>query len=622
MSKTTPASSGDKTTSQKKARQTTGGLFRDDADIDRSDDLLNSEYTTGYVIKRIWREHMTPHRRLLLIATIAMLTSAATTGAVPLLIQRATREIFINHNQMVVYPLAIAVLIVTLLKTSSEYISKVTVNYLGNRFVADMRISMFRRLIHADLSWIEGVHSGRFVSGFLTDAVLLRDTASRAMMAVGENLLKVVVLTITMFVIDWRLAMFIVMTMPIGVFLLSRQRKKMRTSTKKSLAETGDLSALVTQALRSARVVRAYGQNEAEIKRTSNVIERALEFTMRGQRAKALTNPIAELMTGIGFALVIVFAGSFKSGDASMSPEHFMGFAAAAMLMFQPLRSLATLQTTIEEGATAAARVFGIIDQKSDQTDPENAGILKVEKGLISFDKVSFSYEDGAPVLKNLGIDVPAGKTVALVGPSGAGKSTVLNLALRFFDLDSGRILIDGQNIASVTLESLRAAIGLVTQDPILFDDTIRANIAYGRPEASQAEIEAAAKAAAAHDFISALPKGYDTSVREAGNALSGGERQRIAIARAVLKDAPILLLDEPTSSLDSQSEAKVQAALEQLMKGRTVLMIAHRLATVRHADIIYVLKKGELFEHGDHNALIAQNGLYAELCRQQALLD
>ena len=595
------------------------GIFTDKQKVSRQDDLLTSQYSVSEVMRRIWTEHLLPRRRYLVIAGIAMIISAGTTGLVPIIIQQVADEIFIRGNQNLVYLLTVAVLVITVLKTASEFVSKVTLNFLGNRFVADMRIQMFKKLIYADLSWIEGINSGRFVSGFLTDAVLLQNTASRAMIALGENLLKVIVLAVTMFVLDWRLASFIMLTMPIGLFLLAKQSKRTRKSTKQTLQETGDLSTLVTQALRSARVVHAYGQNEAEIERTSKVIGRALEFQMRGVRAKALASPIAELMTGIGFALVILFVGSIKESQ-TMTLGHFMGFMAAAMLMFQPLRTLATLHTALAEGAAAASRVFGIIDRESELKEQPDAQNLNVDKGDIVFENVSFAYDEDNPVLKNLSLKVPAGKTVALVGPSGAGKSTVLNLTLRFFEPASGRVFIDDQDISSVRFDSLREAIALVTQDPVLFDDSIRANISYGNPDASDEEIEAAAKAAAAHDFIMSLPKGYDTSVQEAGNALSGGERQRIAIARALLKDSPILLLDEPTSSLDSQSETKVQEALSRLMEGRTVLMIAHRLATVRHADIIYVMQNGEIIESGKHDELVAKEGLYADLYRIQAL--
>jgi subfamily B ATP-binding cassette protein MsbA len=409
--------------------------------------------------------------------------------------------------------------------------------------------------------------------------------------------------------------------MPFAWFLLGRQRRKMRKSTTKSLQETGDLSALITQTLRGMRVVRAYRQEGREEGRAAATINRALEFTMRGTRARALSSPSIELLTGFGFALAIYFAGT-KGVRGDLTLGQFMGFMTSALLIYGPLKSAATLQTQLQEGVAAASRVFGIVDRETKLIEDADAKPLELKRGEIEFDDISFAYEADNLVLKGVSLAVPPGRTVALVGPSGSGKSTLVNLTLRFFDPQKGRVLIDGQDVAHVTIASLRDAIALVTQDPVLFDDTIRANIAYGTKPDDEAQVIAAAKAAAAHDFIMGLPKGYDTRVGEAGALLSGGERQRIAIARAIYKDAPILLLDEPTSSLDSEAEAKVQLALEGLMQGRTVLMIAHRLSTVKKADLICVLDQGRIIEVGRHDELVAKGGLYTRLHRTQFGID
>jgi subfamily B ATP-binding cassette protein MsbA len=592
-------------------------LFRDSSAITRSADELQVDYTTGQIVARIWREHLRPRIGLLMLASLAMLLTAVTTGAIPFLIQRTADDVFVARNEQMVYWITAAIVIVTIIKAIAEYIADVTVAYLGHRFVADLRIQMFAKLARADLNWIQTVHSGRLLSGFLNDAILIRQTASRSLVTLGENYLKVVILIGTMFYMDPRFTVMILIFMPFAWFLLSRQRRKMRKSTTKSLQETGDLSALITQTLRGMRIVRAYRQEDREEARAASAINRALEFTMRGTRARALSSPSIELLTGFGFALAIYFAGT-KGVRGDLSLGHFMGFMTAALLIYAPLKSAATLQTQLQEGVAAASRVLGVIDLEIHLSEAPDAKPLELKRGEIEFRNVSFAYEPENSVLKGVGLTVPPGRTVALVGPSGAGKSTLVNLTLRFFDPDRGKVMIDGQDIKHVTVDSLRDAIGLVTQDPVLFDDTIRANIAYGAKPIDESQVIHAAKAAAAHDFIMSLPKGYDTRVGEAGGLLSGGERQRIAIARAIYKDAPILLLDEPTSSLDSEAEAKVQAALEQLMRGRTVLMIAHRLSTVKKADLICVLDQGRIVESGRHDELVAKGGLYTSLHRTQ----
>ena len=592
-------------------------LFSDADAITRSADELQVEYTTGEIVTRIWREHLKPRFGLLALAASAMLLTAATTGAIPFLIQRTADDVFVAKNEQMVYWVTAAIVVVTIVKAIAEYIADVTVAYLGHRFIADLRIQMFAKLARADLNWIQTVHSGRLLSGFLNDAMLIRQTASRSLVTLGENYLKVIILIGAMFYMDARFSVLILIFMPLAWFMLSRQRRKMRKSTTKSLQETGDLSSLITQTLRGMRIVRAYRQEDREEARAASAINRALEFTMRGTRARAMSSPSIELLTGFGFALAIYFAGT-KGVRGDLTLGHFMGFMTAALLIYAPLKGAATLQTQLQEGIAAASRVLGIVDRQVRLLEAPDAKPLALDRGEIEFRNVSFAYEPENAVLKGVGLIVPPGRTVALVGPSGSGKSTLVNLTLRFFDPDRGKVLIDGQDIKDVTVNSLRDAIALVTQDPVLFDDTIRSNIAYGAKPVDEGQVIAAAKAAAAHDFIMGLPKGYDTRVGEAGGLLSGGERQRIAIARAIYKDAPILLLDEPTSSLDSESEAKVQAALEVLMRGRTVLMIAHRLSTVKKADLICVLDQGRIIETGRHDELVAKGGLYTRLHRTQ----
>ena len=355
-------------------------LFKDSSAITRSADELQVEYTTGSIVARIWQEHLKPRIGLLLLATFAMLLTAATTGAIPFLIQRTADDVFVGKNAQMVYLITAAIVVVTVIKAIAEYVADVTVAYLGNRFIADLRIQMFAKLARADLSWIQTVHSGRLLSSFLTDALLIRQTASRSLVTMGENYLKVVILVGTMFYMDARFAVLILLFMPIAWFVLSRQRRKMRKSTTQSLQETGDLSSLITQTLRGMRIVRAYRQEDREEARAASAINRALEFTMRGTRARALSSPAIELLTGFGFALAIYFAGT-KGVRGDLTLGHFMGFMTAALLIYAPLKSAATLQTQLQEGVAAASRVFGVVDRQVTLIEVADAKPLQAQAG-------------------------------------------------------------------------------------------------------------------------------------------------------------------------------------------------------------------------------------------------
>ena len=363
-------------------------LFRDASAITRSADELQVEYTTGEIVVRIWREHLRPRFGLLVVASLAMLLTAATTGAIPFLIQKIADDVFVAKNEQMVYWITAAIVIVTVVKAAAEYVADVTVAYLGHRFIADLRLQMFAKLSRADLNWIQRVHSGRLLSGFLNDATLIRQTASRSLVTLGENYIKVIILVGAMFYMDPRFSVLLLIFMPVAWFVLSRQRRKMRKSTTKSLQETGDLSALITQTLRGMRIVRAYRQEDREETRAASTINRALEFTMRGTRARALSSPSIELLTGLGFALAIYFAGT-KGVRGDLTLGHFMGFMTAALLIYAPLKSVATLQTQLQEGIAAASRVFGIIDLNISLREAPDAKPLTLERGEIEFRNVT-----------------------------------------------------------------------------------------------------------------------------------------------------------------------------------------------------------------------------------------
>jgi subfamily B ATP-binding cassette protein MsbA len=569
------------------------------------------------VLARLIRECVLPNWKILVVAIIAMTITAATAGALPFLLQRVADDIFVAKDARLLYILPALVFVVMLVRAVADWVATVSEAWLGTKVVADLRVRMFDRIAMADLAWIQRTHSGRFVSAFVNDTPIIDRAGTRVLTTLFKNGLSCVFLLGAMFYMDWRLSLLVLVGAPVAMINLGRQKKRIGKSVRRTLQESGDLGSMLTQTLQGMRVVKAYGQEETEARRFRRIVGNVRKYLMKTSRSRAAVGPVTEALTGIGLAGAIVYGG-WQGIYGNVTLGHFMGFMAAAMLVYQPLRAVATTQALLSEGLTAAARVFALIDHTSHVTEVRGAKPLRVIAGAISFRDVSFAYEVGGPVLAHFNLEVGPGQKVALVGASGAGKSTVLNLIPRFFDPASGAILIDGQDLRVATLKSVRGASALLTQEPVLFDDTVAANIAYGSEGVSEDAIVAAAQAAAAHDFITRLPEGYETRVGEAGIRLSGGERQRIAFARAMLKNAPILLLDEPTSALDAESEAKVQAAMQRLLAGRTVVMIAHRLSTVQRADLICFMEQGSIAEAGTHDDLVTRNGKYARMFQTQ----
>jgi subfamily B ATP-binding cassette protein MsbA len=473
--------------------------------------------------------------------------------------------------------------------------------------------------VRADLARLRTQHSGSYVASVLYDAGLIREAATAGVINYTQNFLSVVTAIWVMVSTDPFLSLALVVAVPLSTGLMRRFSKQTTKAAKGAMAETSALSTAIMESLDGVRVVKIENREAFEEARVAEVVARRQGHLLKGANARARAAPATETVMMLITAAVIAYAG-WRAQSGGMTVGAFMAFVGALGLASQALRQVANLQTVMAEGLTAARRLFAGLDIEPEVREHAGAPALAVGEGVIRLEDVSFAYADGAPTLTGVSLEARRGETIALVGPSGGGKSTLLNLIPRFYDVTAGRVTVDGTDVRDVTLASLRHAIALVTQEPFLFDDTIRANIAYARPDASQAEIETAARAAAAHEFIEALPKGYDTPVGEAGARLSGGQRQRIAIARAFLKDAPILLLDEATSALDTESEAQVQAALSRLMAGRTTLLIAHRLSTVRGADRILVIDKGRIVETGAHADLVRQRGLYARLAKSQDL--
>jgi subfamily B ATP-binding cassette protein MsbA len=475
-------------------------------------------------------------------------------------------------------------------------------------------------MVRADLARIRSQHSGSYVASVLYDAGLIREAFTSGLINYTQNLLIVIGAISVMIGNDRWLTIGVIVVAPIASHIMRRFSKRSSKAAKGAMAETSALSTAIMESLDGVRIVKIENREAYEEQRVAQVVQRRQTHLIKGANARAFAAPSTELVMTLLTAGVLAYAG-WRSQQGHMTAGAFVSFMAALAMGSQSLRQVANLQTVFAEGMAAGRRLFAALDVEPEVRERTGAAALALTHGSIRFEDVDFRYQGDGPVtLTGVSLDVRRGETVALVGPSGGGKSTILNLIPRFYDVTDGRVMLDGVDVRDVTLASLRSQIALVTQEPFLFDDTIRANIAYARPDADPRAVEKAAREAAAHDFIMALPNGYDTQVGEAGARLSGGQRQRIAIARAFLKDAPILLLDEATSALDTESEAQVQVALKRLMAGRATILIAHRLSTVRGADRIYVIDKGRIVETGDHGGLIKKRGLYARLAKTQDL--
>jgi subfamily B ATP-binding cassette protein MsbA len=568
------------------------------------------------VIHRLLRDYVGGQWGLLVLAIFCMLLTSAIGGLVPLMVNWEVKLIFQRHQAELLLPLALAVAGVVWLRAIALFFGRLMVDSLGERTVAAAQRDMFSRLIRRDLADLNAVHSGQFVSNFLYDATLMRDGLTQSIAAVFLEAVQLVVYLTYVLISDWQLGVLALIVLPGVAWAMERLGGSMRRAATRGMRETGDLSVVLSEAMDGRRIIKAYGLESHSIARVDARLKSRLGTLLKAVRLRAAAAPVTDLFLGAVVGLVLFVAG-WQSLHGQITLNAFAGFLTALVLAQQPLRNLSQLWPTASSGIAAADRIFAAIDARPRIVNRAGAEPLVAKGGAVSFRDVGFSYHtDAGPILSGVTLDIPAGQKIALVGPSGAGKSTIFNLLLRFYDAESGSIAVDGQDIQHVTLESLRAAIGVVTQEAVLFDESVADNIALGKPGASLGEIKAAARGAAAHDFIMAMPQGYETQVGEGGLKLSGGQRQRIAIARAMLRNAPILLLDEATSALDAESERQVQEALALLMKGRTTIVIAHRLSTVVDADRIYVLERGQVVQSGSHAELLAADGLYASLYR------
>ncbi|MEC9142930.1 MAG: ABC transporter ATP-binding protein [Pseudomonadota bacterium] len=575
------------------------------------------------ILLRLWRGWVRPYLGRLIAAFVLMAIVAGSASAYPLLTRYIFNALADGRASEVIWLAPPAIVILALVKGLALFAQTVQVNALALRVTTDLQKDMARTLIEADLAVLSREPAGAFMSRIMNDLNLVREAAVRLANNLVRDLLTVIVLIGAMVWLDWLMAVVVLAVYPLAMQPIIRIGARQRRASGNLQEHMEEVTSLLAETLQGARMVKAYQLEAAETARTRTAFDGLYSRLVGLLTGRAKIDPILEVVGGLAVGGVVALAG-WRVANGQLQVGDVIAFITTLILLVQPVRGIGTLNAVTQEALAAAERVLTLLDRPRLVADRPGAADLGDVKGDVTFDSVGFAYdtaaEDGPPALAGVDFTARRGETVALVGPSGAGKSTVINLLPRFFDVTAGRISIDRTDIGSVTLNSLRRNVALVGQDAVLFDDTIAANIAFGRPDATHDEIVAAAKAAAAHDFITALDGGYEAQVGAMGNRLSGGQRQRISIARAMLKDAPILLLDEATAALDAESEQQVQAALARLQAGRTTLVVAHRLSTIRDADQILVMDGGGIVERGSHDELLAMKGLYARLVSLQSL--
>jgi subfamily B ATP-binding cassette protein MsbA len=573
------------------------------------------------LVKRIATTYLWAYKRDLAWAMLAMLVVAAMLSLTAHLLQPLLDKGLIDRKIGVVNTIVLYVVGLTIIRGIASYYQAYYMESIGQRIVASLQEQMYARTLQQSLQFFAKHPTGTLTSRFVSDLQRLKYAVTQIFSSGLRDTGTIIGLVVNMLVQDVQLTLLSLVVFPLSAIPIRKFGRLTRKYSRVNQESTASLSHALSQTLQHIRQVQSYTMELIERKRINARVQDVLGSTLKAVRVRALGSPVVELIGIIAIGLLILYAGR-RITDGTLSPGAFLSFVASLLIVTRPIKGLTNLNNNLQEGLAAAQRAFELIDAPLTLTDKPGAKTMKISRGAIAFKNVTLTYPDGSEALHNVSFSIAAGKTAAFVGPSGAGKTSLLNLLPRFYDVSAGSVNIDGQDVAGVTLHSLRSQMALVTQDVAIFDDTIAANIAYGSPHATVQQIEAAARAAAAHEFIGKQPQGYKTMLGENGFKLSGGQKQRIALARALLKNAPILLLDEATASLDTASEKAIQQTLEKVMKGRTTLMVAHRLSTIINADTIYVMEHGQIAEHGTHKQLLAQKGLYAKLWHLQARED
>ncbi|MDA7767751.1 ABC transporter ATP-binding protein/permease [Candidatus Pelagibacter sp.] len=570
-------------------------------------------------IKRLFFDYTKKHIKKILLSVFFALLVAGSTSGIAYLLDPAIEKIFIEKDQALIIIIPIFIIIAFAVKGFSLYLAKVIMIGVSEEVRKDLQCDMLNNLIAADTRLIDGKHTGKFISNITNDVSHITNLISVAVLNIFKDSLTLIGLLTVMFFQNWKLALIAIIMIPLATFAARTLGKRISKVATEQMLKAGILNTYLIELFKNHKLIKIFQQEEYENKRTEKFINDVKEKTVKIATVYVRSSPIMETLTGIMIAVLIFYSGKLVLKN-EIDINNFFSFLAAMMLAYQPVRSLATLNITISQGLSAAARILPVIDEKSELLESENNAEIKVNDGNVEFKNVSFKYEKEKEnsTLNSVNIKMLGGKMTSIVGHSGAGKSTILNLIPRFYDAISGDIQIDNQSIYNCTISSLRNNISLVSQDTTLFDDTIRNNIAYANLDASQKEIEEAAKYSFASEFIEKLPNKYETIIGENGTRLSGGEKQRLSIARAMLKKSQIILLDEATSSLDAETENKIQDAINFLTKDRTTIVIAHRLSTILNSDKIYVIDAGKVVDEGTHDQLLADSKVYKNFYEKQ----
>jgi len=571
------------------------------------------------LVVRIFKTEVKRYYKLIFICFIFMITSALATATSAWLLDPAIKMIFVNKDKQMLYLIPLGIILILTLKGISTFFVKIISIKISLNIAENIQVSMAKKILNLDITSISEKHSGRFISNFVVDIHIFLSTISNIVINSIKESLTLIALLSVMIYHDWKLSIVALTVLPIAAFCSKKFGKKMGKKSTLSMIASENFSAFLSELIKGSWLIKIYQKEKEEFERTKILISEKFKKAKKVEQVRLGSGPIMEFIIAVAIGLIIFFGG-YRSINGNLTMGEFISFLASLMLAYAPVRALAGINVGLNEGLAAARRIYTLIDKEDKILEDKSLPILQISSGNIIFQNVNFSYSDNSAILNNVNININGGSKTGIIGESGSGKSTILNLIPRFFNLTEGKILIDKQEINNVRLSSLRKAISIVSQDTILFDDTIKKNIAYAKKNATDDEIYKASKLAGIDNFINSLKNGYETLVGENGVKLSGGQKQRISVARAFLKNSPIILLDEATSSLDSDSEEKIKQALNELTKNKTTLIISHKLSTIITCEKIYVINKGKIIGEGTHLELVKNSAYYRNLYNKQSL--